>query len=143
MLQAAAAAVLLLASKAWHSHGVLELLAAGAWWRHPAKQPSQCPWTGHAKHSQGKLFTVTTFYTNNIQRSGARVLAHCCQPTPATFQKTICTNVNVRSPTLHPALIPLIWSPPFNLIAILKHLQRTSTTPLHTPVIMLTLQWSW
>ena len=36
MLQAAAAAVLLLASEAWHSHGVLELLAAGAWWRHPA-----------------------------------------------------------------------------------------------------------
>ena len=47
------------------------------------------------------------------------------------FQKTICTNVNVRLPTLHPALIPLIWSPPLSLIAILKHLQRTSTTPLH------------
>ena len=68
MLQAAAAAVLSLASEAWRSHGVLELLAAGAWWRHPAKQPSQCPWSGHAKHSQGKLFTVTTFYTNNIHR---------------------------------------------------------------------------
>ena len=24
---------------------------------------------GHAKHSQGKLFTVTTFYTNNIPRT--------------------------------------------------------------------------
>ena len=147
MLQAAAAAVLLLASEAWHSHGALELLAAGAWWRHPAKQPSQCPWSGHAKHSQGKLFTVTTFYTNNIQLS--RAAEHGSWHTVVNQHQPLFKRQSVpMSMSVCPPSIPPPGTNSSNLVSTLQlncHFKASAAYKYHTttPLIMLTLQWWW